>query len=104
MSTETRNEYNCDKCGKKLPTFNNYVEIVTELHGYDTDGSTYWERLHVVIERRYGVHNNGETDKADLCQKCAITILEDTLKRVKKGERLSQGVETSRMLKFNEAF
>lgn len=103
MGKTTETKYSCDRCGKRLPTFNNHIVIQTNKNG-DDDYRTYWERFRVTIEYHHGVHNNGERGPADLCQPCAVALLTDALKRVKDGERLSEGVESSHMLKFNEAF
>lgn len=100
MSKATEEKYYCDNCGNKLKSFRNSITIVTEKN----DENIGWSRLRVVIEHHHGSHNNGETDPADLCQKCTIELLEDALKRVKKGERASKGVESSDMLKFNQPF
>jgi hypothetical protein len=54
----------------------------------------FWRRLHVKIELRSGVNNVANTDNADLCQDCAIVLLTDALKRVKKGERATKGTES----------
>lgn len=100
MGSYTATRYDCDNCGKKLPTSGNRVVIQTE----KSEGPIGWSRLQVTIEHHHGSHNDGETEKADLCKKCTVALLEDALKRVKKGERMSEGVETSRMLGFNEPF
>jgi protein-arginine kinase activator protein McsA len=84
-------EYACDNCGKNLPTCNNSLEIVTS----KSERSVGWSRLHVVIQHRHGSHNDGETDNADLCKKCAVKLLTDALQRVKDGERTTKGAETS---------
>jgi uncharacterized protein YlaI len=89
----SRNEtvtYHCDKCGKKLDTSGNTMDIVTSL--YET---MCWSRLHVTIIHRHGMHNDWQADKADLCQKCAIDLLTDALKRVKSGERATKGTQDS---------
>jgi len=65
----------------------NNMDIVTDLD----EGGSYWKRLHVQIKERHGVHNQAEEGDAELCQLCAITILTDALKRVKKGERTTAG-------------
>jgi hypothetical protein len=96
----TETKYHCDKCGKSLETWGNAVVIQTSLHEH----SPSWSRLCVVIEHRHGVHNDGTTEHADLCQSCAVAILTDALERVQKGERMSAGVETSKMLGFDQPF
>jgi hypothetical protein len=83
--------YACDKCGKKLPSSSNSLNIVTEL----IEGGQWWSRLHVYIVNRHGLHNDATENDADLCKKCAIEILTDALERVKKGERATAGTETS---------
>ena len=80
--------YSCDKCGKKLKTSNNTLDIKTSL---SEDG--YWARLHVRIIHIHGMHNDGTTEEAELCKSCASGLLEDALKRVRKGERASAGTE-----------
>ena len=54
-----------------------------------------WSRLNVRIEHRHGYHNNGETEDAELCQPCAIFLLEDALEKVKAGVRATQGSHSS---------
>lgn len=98
MSQYQRIEYFCDKCGSKLPTFMNQMVIVTDVGQH----SSSWSRLHVIIEHHHGSHNNGKTEKADLCQKCAITLLEDALQRVKAGERMTAGVEDPKERKWEK--
>lgn len=100
MATHTEQKFTCDRCGKSLPTYNNTIAIVTS----NRERSIGWSRLRVTIQHHHGSHNNGKTESADLCQKCAVFLLNDAAQRVEKGERLSAGVETERMLKFNEAF
>jgi hypothetical protein len=73
----TTTKYHCDKCGKELPTFKNSLNIVIS-------------KLHVRIQHR----PCGETYDADVCQPCAIALLEDALKRVKAGERATKGSES----------
>jgi hypothetical protein len=75
--------WSCDNCGKELPSSSNNLNIATD----KSTGSYFWERIHVLIERRHGSQNNGASDNADLCQTCAIAILTDALERVVKGER-----------------
>jgi hypothetical protein len=69
---DTITTYSCDKCGKKLKTCDNTLNIVTELS--DGDLSQWWSRLHVYIVHRHGIHNDAEEEHADLCKKCAIEI------------------------------
>jgi hypothetical protein len=96
MSTLISRTYNCDKCNKKLKTYSNSIDIVTSL----SEGSC-WERLHVRIQNNSGVHNNGKLREAELCKNCAILLLEDALKRIKNGERASEGTEHSELQKWN---
>lgn len=100
MSNHSETKYACDKCRKRLPTHSNHVAIGTTL----SDESIGWSRLRVVIEHRHGSHNNGKVNRADLCKKCVIALLTDALNRVKKGERVSAGIDTIDMLKFNQTF
>lgn len=93
MGRSERVEYSCDKCGKRLKTCDNSLNIRTELSGYDTNGSSYWSRLHVEIIHRHGMHNDGTDEQADLCKTCAVALLTDALRRVKAGERASAGTE-----------
>lgn len=81
--------FSCDNCGKDLPTSKNQMNICTS-----KSEDLFWRRLHVKIELRSGVNNVANTDNADLCQDCAIVLLTDALKRVKKGERATKGTES----------
>jgi hypothetical protein len=99
MAMTQREEYSCDKCGKKLRTHGNQVAIQTDL---TKEWDNPWSRLRVVIEHHHGYHNDGEVNPADLCQKCAIEILTDALKQVKSGVRMTKGVQSVNVLKFNE--
>lgn len=87
MKTE-HTTYQCEVCGKKLPSWHNSLNIKTSLR---EEG--YWSRLHVKIEHVHGVHNNATTEQADLCKKCAVGLLKDALRRITKGERASAGTE-----------
>jgi len=87
--------YSCDRCGKKLRTCNNSIDIVTELHKDNP-----WSRLHVNIIHRHGVHNDSTEEEAELCQECATNILTDAVKRIKIGERATAGTETIEMRKW----
>lgn len=82
--------YSCDKCGRKLKTDENSVDIVTSL-----SESAYWSRLHVRIINRHGRHNDAEENKAELCKPCTIKVLKDALERIRLGERATAGVESS---------
>lgn len=84
----TTENYNCDKCGANLKTSRNALNIVTTL-----SDSLFWSRLHVKIKLHSGMHNDGKWEDADLCKKCAIELLSDALKRVRKGERATAGAE-----------
>lgn len=75
---------------KKLFTHRNLLDIVTSL-----SESSFWSRLHVRIMHVSGVHNSANTEPAELCKTCVIKLLEDALSRVRKGERASEGVESS---------
>lgn len=96
MGQQQETKYFCDNCGKSLKTCNNSINIVTQ----KDDSNTHWSRLRVRIEYSHGCHNDGKTDDADLCQKCAILLLEDAFKRVKKGERASEGTESADQKEF----
>lgn len=82
--------YNCDKCGNKLKTCNNSMDIVTSI-----SEDTYWSRLHVQVVHHHGMHNDGTRDQADLCKTCAIKLLTDAVNRIRKGERATAGTEDS---------
>ena len=86
MAKNSIETYSCDKCGKRLKSYQNSLDIVTSLH----EGSC-WSRLHVKILHRHGVHNDAEQEDADLCKSCAVKILSDALARVKRGERATAG-------------
>lgn len=88
MAKSEEISYSCDKCGKKLKTSHNSVNIVTSL-----SESMCWSRLHVQIVHVHGVHNDAETEQADLCKSCAVELLIDALKRVRNGERATEGTE-----------
>lgn len=88
MNTTT-SHYNCDKCKKKLKTSQNNLTIVSN----EKEGPAVWSRFCVLIEYHHGIHNDATRENADLCQKCAIELLADALKRVKAGERASAGTE-----------
>ena len=89
MGQSTTVYYTCDKCGKKLKTCNNVMAIVS-------DGmSAYWRRLRVQVIHCHGMHNDGTEEQAELCKSCAVELLTDALKRVRKGERASAGAEDS---------
>lgn len=91
MATYTTSSSTCDNCGKKLPTHQNNVEIVTS-----KSESSFWRRLHIRIELHNGMHSKD----ADLCKVCAIELLQDAVARIKKGERLTAGVEHSEESKW----
>lgn len=90
MATYTISTTSCDNCGKKLPTCQNNVEIVTS-----KSESSFWRRLHICIKLHSGVHNDGYTKDADICKDCAIKLLGDAIVRIRKGERLTAGVKHS---------
>lgn len=90
MSSTQSTKYHCDNCGKTLKNCDNNLEIVT----YKDDSSYHWSRLRVKIEYSHGCHNDGETDDADLCKKCALLLLNDAIKRIEKGERATAGAES----------
>lgn len=100
MSSNIEMKYHCDRCGKKLPTDSNSIAIVSS----NSEKSICWSRLRVTIEHHYGSHNDGKVDPADLCKPCTVKLLSNALTRVKKGERMSAGVESIDMLKFNQPF
>jgi hypothetical protein len=79
--------YSCDKCSLPLKTSGG-LNIRTSLK---EDG--YWSRLHVRIEHRHGLHNNGKSEAAELCKGCTLDLLEDAVRRVRFGERVSAGTE-----------
>jgi protein-arginine kinase activator protein McsA len=82
--------YVCDRCGKKLKTYRNSLDIRTSLR----EIQHHWARLHVTIVHKHGVHNSFKAERADLCKGCTIHLLEDALKRVRAGERASEGTES----------
>lgn len=84
--------YSCDLCGKKLETYNNKLNIVTEIREENP-----WMRLHVRIIRRHGMHNDITEESAELCKDCVVKLLTDAVKRVKEGERATAGVESIEM-------
>jgi uncharacterized protein YlaI len=88
----TRTLYFCDNCKKELPTSKNSLTISSEKVGPGTE----WMRLRVKILCYSGIHNDGKTSDSDLCQECAIALLENALNRVKAGERATKGVESSK--------
>lgn len=82
--------YFCDKCGKKLSTSHNSLNIMTSL-----SESSLWSRLHVKILHIHGVNNDSTQDQAELCKTCAIKLLVDAVNRMRKGERATEGTESS---------
>ena len=90
MSKSEVISFSCDKCGKYLPTYRNSMDIMTSLR---ETGS--WSRLHVQIIHRHGFDNNATVEQADLCKTCAENLLADALKRVRAGERATEGTESS---------
>lgn len=84
--------YVCDKCEKKLKGWKNELDICTDLRKDNP-----WSRLHIKIIHSHGVHNNATNEPADLCQDCVITLLNDALNRVKKGERATAGTQEIEM-------
>jgi hypothetical protein len=90
MAQQTQTLYYCDNCHKKLTTCDNTLCISTEK---DSFGHS-WSRLKVKIQNHHGYHNDGKVDDAELCQKCAIDILADALKKVKAGIRATIGTES----------
>ena len=90
MAKQETTTYTCERCGTKLKTCNNSMDIVTSL-----SESQCWSRLHVQIVHRHGIHNAAETEQADLCQDCAVWLLNDAMNRVRKGERATAGSESS---------
>lgn len=87
MSRRETITYACEKCGKTIAGPNN-LNIVTSL-----SEDAYWSRLHVGIIHHHGMYNDGTREPADLCQSCAVALLEDAAARVKRGERASAGTE-----------
>lgn len=90
---ETHTAYSCDKCGKRLRTDKNSLDIVTSL-----SEDVYWSRLHVQIIHTHGIHthgihNDGTTEPAELCRQCTVDLLKNALKRIQKGERATAGTE-----------
>jgi len=100
MASYSQTKYTCDRCGKKLKTYSNHINIVTS----NSEENTSWSRLHVQINHRWGAHNDFEESDADLCKTCSVALLEDALKRVQKNERMSAGVETIDTLGFDQPF
>ena len=66
------------------------MAIVTEL---SDKFASYWSRLRVQIIYAHGMHNDRDEKEAELCQTCAIDLLTDALKRIRKGERVTSGYE-----------
>lgn len=52
-----------------------------------------WNRLHVTIKHHHGMNNGAKTEPANLCKNCTVILLEDAVKRVRAGERASEGTE-----------
>lgn len=86
---QTEIKYSCDNCGKQLKSYKNTLDIVTSLRETNP-----WARLHVNIIHRHGVHNDTNSEDAELCRACALTLLEDAIKRIKAGERTTAGSES----------
>ena len=83
----------CDNCRKRVSSYST-LDITTK----EYEQGAGWQRLHVRITCKSGYHNSvSRGTDADLCQKCAIKLLADALKRVRLGERASAGVESSEM-------
>lgn len=89
--------YSCDRCERTLDGFANELTIVTSL----SEANLGWSRLRVTVLRHSGMHNDASLKPADLCQKCAIFLLEDALERVRQGERASVGVESTSVEHFS---
>ena len=100
----TKEEYFCDRCGEKLKTHSNNICIVTEKDRSGVGSGGFWERFKVKIEFHHGLHNDGKKRDADLCKSCAEDLLNNALIRIKKGERISKGEQTSDQLGFNQIF
>jgi hypothetical protein len=82
--------YSCDKCGRRLKTCDNEMDIVTSI-----SEASCWSRLHLKIYYTHGMHNDSTTEPAALCKTCAVELLRDALRRVHKGERTTAGVNSS---------
>lgn len=95
----TKEEYYCDRCGKKLKTWANAIDLVTSLRE-----TQCWARLHVVILHRHGMHNDATTERAELCKNCSVELLRDALNRALKGERASAGTEAVEELGWDQPF
>lgn len=98
MASMTNTVYFCDKCGTALQGSSNHVVINTNVR----DLSPAWSRLRITIEHHHGSHNDGTTEPAALCHRCAVLLLTDALARVTAGERVSAGVDRVELLNFNE--
>lgn len=88
MSKHEQVSYRCERCDKKLQHDHSHLDIVTSIseHGH-------WSRLHVQILHRHGVDNRVTVEPADICKDCALGLLGDAIKRIKRGERASAGTE-----------
>lgn len=92
MATYTRSTYRCDSCGKELKTCNNHMAIQVS----KSENNLGWSRLRVIIEHRYGSHNDGKVESADLCHECAVVLLRHALSSVLDGERATAGTFSSK--------
>jgi hypothetical protein len=88
--------YSCEKCHRALKDAGG-LTIRTELYGQNGGP---WARLDVKIEHSHGMHNTGETEPAQLCKACTVELLMDALKRVRKGERATEGTDKVEQVNF----
>lgn len=90
MGNYTTTTNYCDNCRKNLKSCRNNLNIVTF-----KEKTFGWSRLCVKIEHQHGVNNDITIDPADLCPTCAIELLQDAVKRIQAGERVTKGIESS---------
>jgi DNA-directed RNA polymerase subunit RPC12/RpoP len=85
VSSYEETHYHCDRCGNRLPTFKNSLSIMTESS----------KRIYVGIECATGMRDGPFRRNADVCQECAVKLLEHALVAVKAGIRATKGTESS---------
>ena len=102
MASQTKVEFFCDFCQRKLATSNNRVEISTDL---SCPGSSKyrWARLHIKLEVKTGIDNQLDPSRhADLCKACAYSLLQAASIRVAGGERVTKGIDSCLQQEFRE--
>lgn len=84
MAVISFSTYHCDDCGKQIQRNERNVDIVT---AKDSDSTSGRRQLHVTVVT-YTVHDDDhiKINPADLCQECAVKLLDDALQRLKAGE------------------